>query len=82
MLFRRHISHQPGTVGRVQTVDLDLNQPPHQNPWMSLLEEGGFGIEVEICADVLCAARECRDVAGGRRAVEDDWYLERSIRVV
>lgn len=31
---------------------------------------------------LLCTVIECWDVAGGRRAVEDDCYLERSIRVV
>lgn len=86
MLFRQIISHQPGTV-EVEGTLLTLI-------WINLLiksvhvlawGEGGGVWQWSgnlFRHRLLCAAREYWDVAGGRRAVEDDCYLERGIRVV
>ena len=83
ILCRQSTSHQPGTVGRGQTVDPHLNQTLIKS--MDVLAWGGRVWHWSgnlFRHRLLCAARERRDVAGGRRAVEDDCYLERSIRVV
>lgn len=71
--------------GRGHTVDPDLNQPPHQiHACPCLRREGGVRQWSGNLFKhrLLCATREYWDVAGGRRAVEDDCYLERGIRVV
>lgn len=83
MLRRQNISHQPGIVGRGQTAGPHLNQPPHQIHGRPCSRTAGLAPKRKsVQTRATRAAIECRDVAGGCRAVEDDCYLERSIRVV
>lgn len=83
MPLRQNTSRQPGIVGRSQTVDPDLNQPPHQICECPCWRTAGSAPKRKsVQTRATRSAIEWRDVAGGRRAVEDDRYLERSIRVV
>jgi len=63
----------------------DLNQAPRQVRGCPCLRRGGSALERKAAhrhAGYAAPPGERRDVAGGRRAVEDDRYLERGIRPV